>query len=1575
MSFFSKFKRKQKLKNKEFISAPKPIFISENANDDAAAANIPLDPSISDIRQARVDAEIAERDLSLPSSWSLATPEQFNVPLALVFRELKSRAEISPQSFLPFNESSSLSDLYQTRQLVDLSLTSAFDATAFRCELKVCESSTLLCYVKWCWSRTPRGILQWKQYSSFAAAEDVSNAHSFNNLLSLMAPDHATLLESSLEFIASLIARYYDDDSQICKSMLNLFSWWLFDQSELPVKSSSAIRNACTPAATKFLSAYFAWTKAAKATGHIFLCYLRNSLPGSGSSRPALPGALRQFLASSNYPPNFVSATDAEDRVVNLSYLAMVVDSLSKDPLSILQRDRYYGTRADLSPEDKLVLQILHTAHLNPFSSLTEENVSVMDKMTLISGSTHSVKKRSNARAKGPLNKTWSIFQATGFDHSISSNSLAKLEETDETQRANTSLRPKPTADNSRPKTLSWDDFSALGFSTDTNSEAIDAAAGIVPPSIKLPPVHEILKTGTSTTGSANAISSQALSPTAGFGQNTEPVPVSQKPLMATVTNLCGPMRLHLDFYWVWLASHGPEQPKYRQRMIGNTILCQVNQSSLSQILSKSEFSHSATAFENLDGLWYAIEEYQEEALIRLVNHQFGTSAPPFKIIKKDVTISKSQEDLGKIATLSNAADVVTVKEPETDTNKSEESPESEESSEIVVRRRRKEVVSINPLLAKEALGAVAWLIAQEKKSKNIETNTDATKPSVSTSPSDSLNQAIGDAPLKIHLNPPARPLKLQTQKTSDSLHSIAEEERSPAEQSPSVTLPEVCKQVPSNIQQPPVIDPKKEAGTNEAARKEAAMREAAIKEAANKEAVMKEVAKKEVAKKEAAMKEAAMKEAAMKEAAKKEAAQKEAAQREAAQKEAVTKEAARAVPFNDLDTHKQKDSAMVSADRLKPYPVHEQANIASPPKEKKKSADKLEPRLIIPETHTIDIPKRTSSVDDNTRKIDTVATSLLRADVSESTKFVTEPVVESVIYKPVKVTKNNPPTSGSTSYGSGHRSPVSAELPRSQAQSLLITPDDSFEEGLDDVLTSEVSAAPKTTEIANSKAYPPSPEATPKRPQKLQTKRGNSGDTSPEKAENAAANRRSAKAGDKIAYFERLSLSSSSGSLKLAETNRSEKSEHRKSEHVQKQKPETSIHIPPSLKELPKVPTVLSQSNSQPHTPLEQQLPTTPATPPPMNFYAKKKSEVQETVTLESAKSMLAATSGNAPLMIRDVKTPDNDANRTWTTKESRCDALKRTLSRSKGAQTTSHNSSEHDTTRREKSVEQAENNDQRLNAARLDSFDAGFYSAKSGDNITMESDSDLPESVYTRDTSTQNLSNFSPSSCSAHSRMSSSDSLYYLDQTAAKAYARKKWNVPITKKSVMHNIKTREHRSHSDSSKQGMTFAQYHEMHYGYGQKRYAASRNLPPKIQAEANEYKKKPSLRSRGDRIHKRRSMSLDDSALSTIPRQAKYHAKPTIQSPGAYAASSSRRIEYHHQKTYAEHRPEQRHRTTRPKYRIPALESEFVDCYDGVNSLIPSVGDWKSPRKRQAALRGHVQGPGQLSDRMLDPRAL
>ncbi|KAI1739087.1 hypothetical protein F4680DRAFT_449194 [Xylaria scruposa] len=387
-------------------------------------------------------------------------------------------------------------------------------------ELRMTEPMVISDVLKWCWSRIPGGLVGWDAYELFKVGEQDSNMarDSFSTFIPLSVENEA---RSSIVFdyfdLLSAIAAHGKANGFGGRKLSRMAAWWAFEHRDT---------------GNGFEGGYKIWSSAADATSHLFFAYLRSLAPQQPKSAAIslLPMSLQKLLQETEYPPHTPSL------LLSSTYkVVMIVDTVSPTPFALLRRASHFQYREDDRPLQEF------SEYEDPVAALTEECRRVLKAISLANQSHVSSSKHST----GLRDASWSRFEDIGFG-----GSLEEVDEEDDFVKIDLphsqGLRKTPASGMNlgRPTTPSWADFLSSGFVDESGNSNM-----LLPPDKVLPPIETNIRQR----------SSQSHRPRLETERQLEPGE------LASIT------RFDLDeaFWWVWMSSLAPEETADRKSAFG----------------------------------------------------------------------------------------------------------------------------------------------------------------------------------------------------------------------------------------------------------------------------------------------------------------------------------------------------------------------------------------------------------------------------------------------------------------------------------------------------------------------------------------------------------------------------------------------------------------------------------------------------------------------------------------------------------------------------------------------------------------------------------------------------------------------------------------------------------------------------------------------------------------------------------------------------------------------------------------------------------------------------------------------
>lgn len=228
--------------------------------------------------------------------------------------------------------------------------------------------------------------------------------------------------------------------------------------------------------------------RAANATEHLFLAYLRSIAPAPGQISAVLPISLTTLLKQAKYPPRSISTDPKAPNALPILRITLSVRNVSPTPFALLDRlarHTFIQTNPDEAGDALEAIIDANSAHNDPTKALTTECLRVLK---LISATNESdVLTAALLRTPQSLeDKTWTRFADLGFEGLDSEDSEDESSEysrggSPETGR----VRRRENNGIARPKTPSWGDFLVTGFGNQGGGAGFS-----LPPDKLLPPIN-----------------------------------------------------------------------------------------------------------------------------------------------------------------------------------------------------------------------------------------------------------------------------------------------------------------------------------------------------------------------------------------------------------------------------------------------------------------------------------------------------------------------------------------------------------------------------------------------------------------------------------------------------------------------------------------------------------------------------------------------------------------------------------------------------------------------------------------------------------------------------------------------------------------------------------------------------------------------------------------------------------------------------------------------------------------------------------------------------------------------------
>lgn len=239
--------------------------------------------------------------------------------------------------------------------------------------------------------------------------------------------------------------------------------------------------------------------RAANATEHLFLAYLRSIAPAPGQVSSALPLSLSTLLAQTKYPPTTAVG------LTSLLRITLLVRHISPTPFALLDRLARHSFVQTNPNERGDALEALidsHSTYNDPTKALTTECLRVL-KLISATNESDDITAALLRTPQSLEDKTWTRFADLGFDALE-----VPSDEEDDDDDISRSDSPVPGAiplgggrrasrflNARRPQTPSWGDFLVTGFSGPLGG---GAGGFSLPPDKLLPPINATTLSGSS---------------------------------------------------------------------------------------------------------------------------------------------------------------------------------------------------------------------------------------------------------------------------------------------------------------------------------------------------------------------------------------------------------------------------------------------------------------------------------------------------------------------------------------------------------------------------------------------------------------------------------------------------------------------------------------------------------------------------------------------------------------------------------------------------------------------------------------------------------------------------------------------------------------------------------------------------------------------------------------------------------------------------------------------------------------------------------------------------------------------
>ncbi|KAK9453977.1 hypothetical protein V1511DRAFT_461427, partial [Dipodascopsis uninucleata] len=462
--------------------------------------------------------------------------------IKLVTAQIKHRGVLEPFVLLPCRPRFNLIDtkLFVHRVFGE-SVSSRTIST--ETEILLADVEVLMSSLKWVWARLPGGVVSWEAYELYKAGEEDTGMDktAFSTLIPLITESQEKSAIIFLFFdLLSAIAAHWKTSGMSGRKIARMAAIWAF-----PI--SDRFDSSQTPS---FTETYKAWLKAADASTHMFLAYLRSQqadMPGaeSGVTSLGLPLSLANFLTSMPYPPTRTAASNAiSTAVVTLS--SVHDDSEFQTPSSMLSV--FYGAAKSrssfgLSSTSNLVSflyaegKTVDSFLLPECSRIINELSSLLDvKVSLKNDEKRSASHSKPSESRFAYSSSSSSSGLTAESRAISSGSISsRLRDT-----SNSTISSSMTSVNATDSSLSksWNTFLVSGFNTQETS--LDSIADV---ELSLPTVDTLLNKRAGGHMASDGILSDSIDSSLDISN----IPVDD------------------SFYWTWICGMAPEEPIARR--------------------------------------------------------------------------------------------------------------------------------------------------------------------------------------------------------------------------------------------------------------------------------------------------------------------------------------------------------------------------------------------------------------------------------------------------------------------------------------------------------------------------------------------------------------------------------------------------------------------------------------------------------------------------------------------------------------------------------------------------------------------------------------------------------------------------------------------------------------------------------------------------------------------------------------------------------------------------------------------------------------------------------------------------
>ncbi|ODV80786.1 DUF1708-domain-containing protein [Suhomyces tanzawaensis NRRL Y-17324] len=326
---------------------------------------------------------------------NIIRPDQFTrkklkVILHLITAELKLRGTKTPHIFLPFRSKIDDAKLELFLQLIfpDGELLNLKDEDGVKLILKATDEFTLICGLKYLWSRLPNHeIIGWSVYLEYRRKEKEAGypKSAFLSILPkcLSSPAHASIVYDFLDLLISITSNSqynYLSGRKIAK----MSSLWAFNGTSR--FRSSPFYDATIKKENNFNDGLETWKSSSDALFHLLLSFLRAMLPDKELETLKLPKTLQSLLITNSYPP--MENNDSLKSMITIPCVNISSTKPSNNPYELLSKVRhtlsFEKKDSFLSIENYTILKnIFQKESTNDIvATLTEESRRILNRLT-----------------------------------------------------------------------------------------------------------------------------------------------------------------------------------------------------------------------------------------------------------------------------------------------------------------------------------------------------------------------------------------------------------------------------------------------------------------------------------------------------------------------------------------------------------------------------------------------------------------------------------------------------------------------------------------------------------------------------------------------------------------------------------------------------------------------------------------------------------------------------------------------------------------------------------------------------------------------------------------------------------------------------------------------------------------------------------------------------------------------------------------------------------------------------------------------------------------------------------------